>query len=112
MGYDHLPVGIYDTREELHSDDPEFAELLHEYQTAVRRYDEEDDDFNNAYGILDISQNQADLKRIYWEIHWLSADGQEDIFKRTFFLHQDSLYWEQYGQRDFSFIGKSSEEEQ
>ena len=104
ISYAHLPVGVYDTREELHSDDPEFAELLHEFQASVFHNDEMDDDFNNAYGVLTISQNQGDLKKILWEIFWLNAEGTEDKFSRKFFLHEDSLYWEQYGVRDFSYF--------
>jgi hypothetical protein len=34
----------------------------------------------------------------------------EDSFKRTFFLHENSLYWEQYGLRDFSFVRPAAEE--
>ena len=52
IGYQHLPVGVYDTREDLHSDDPEFAEVLHEFEASIANFDEEDPDFNNAYGIL------------------------------------------------------------
>ncbi|HXF63011.1 MAG TPA: cytochrome bc complex cytochrome b subunit [Caldilineaceae bacterium] len=111
IGYDHLPIGVYDTREELHSDDPEFAELLHEFEAAVKRYDEADDDFNHAYGILTISQNQTDLKKIAWEIHWLSAQGTEENFTRNFYLHANSMYWEQYGLRDFSFLRAGTDEE-
>jgi quinol-cytochrome oxidoreductase complex cytochrome b subunit len=110
-GYDHLPVGVYDTREDLHSDDPEFNEILHEFETSVKHFDETDDDFNHAYGILAITENQDGLKKISWEINWLSAAGEEDVFTRDFFLHQDSMYWEQYGLRDFSYARPSEEGE-
>ena len=84
VGYHHLPVGVYDTREDLHSDDPEFAEILHEFEMSIKRYGEEDPDFNNAYGIMEITQNQPSLKKIHWEIHWASAEGDEDVFRRDF----------------------------
>jgi quinol-cytochrome oxidoreductase complex cytochrome b subunit len=111
IAYEHLPIGVYDTRTELASDDAEFSELLHEFETSVARFDEEDDDFNNAYGILEISQNQAGLKRIRWEIHWLSAQGVAETFNRSFFLHENSMYWEQYGLRDFSYMTTPEQEE-
>ncbi|RIK55984.1 MAG: hypothetical protein DCC57_04165 [Chloroflexi bacterium] len=112
IGYEGLPIGTYDTREAHPEAQGEFAELLHEFAASVRRFDEQDDDFNNAYGILDISQNQAGLKKISWEINWLSAAGEEDQFTRNFYLHQNSMYWEQYGLRDFSYARQSPAEEQ
>ncbi|GIV80079.1 cytochrome bc complex cytochrome b subunit [Litorilinea aerophila] len=107
IGYKHLPVGTYDTREEYEFDDPEFAELFHAYKEEIAHYEEEDPDFNHAYGLLVITQNQPSLKKIHWEIHWVTADGQEDVFNRDFFLHENSMYWEQYGLRDFSYIFQS-----
>lgn len=104
IGYAHLPLGVYDTRQELHSDDHEFAEVLEEFQASVLRFEEADPDFNNAYGILEITQNQPSLKKLHWEIHWLSAEGAEEVFLRDFYLHENSLYWEQYGLRDFNFL--------
>ncbi len=111
IAYAHLPIGVYDTREELYSDDPEFAELLHEFTASVAHFDEQDDDFNNAYGILEITQNQTGLKRIHWQINWLSAQGTEEIFNRSFYLHEESMYWEQYGLRDFSYMATPGQEE-
>lgn len=112
IGYQHLPIGAFDTRETHDEVDGEFAELLHEFAASVRHFDEQDGDFNNAYGILDISQNQASLKKIVWEINWVNAAGGTDQFTRTFFLHENSLYWEQYGLRDFSFIRQATTEGQ
>jgi ubiquinol-cytochrome c reductase cytochrome b subunit len=111
IAYRHLPIGIYDTRQDLHADDAEFNELLHEFKASVAHFDERDDDFNNAYGILEISQNQAGLKRIHWQIHWISAQGTEEVFDRSFYLHEDSMYWEQYGLRDFSYMASPGQEE-
>jgi ubiquinol-cytochrome c reductase cytochrome b subunit len=110
IGYKHLPLGVYDTREHPVTDDPEFNEVLHEFAAAIARYEEKDPTFNNAYGILKITQEQPNLKRITWEIYWLSPEGIEDRFVRTFFLHRDSLYWEQYGLKDFSFLSPATEE--
>lgn len=110
IGYKHLPLGVYDTREHPVTDDPEFNEVLHEFAAAIARYEEKDPTFNNAYGILKITQEQPNLKRITWEIYWVSPEGVEDRFVRTFFLHRDSLYWEQYGLKDFSFLRPATEE--
>ena len=103
IGYAHLPIGVYDTREDVHVADPEFSEVLEEFKASVAYWDEADPDFNNAHGVLDISQNQTALKQLNWQIFWTSADGEQDVFRTAFFLHQDSLYWEQYGLRDFSY---------
>lgn len=110
IGYKHLPVGVYDTREHPVTDDPEFNEVLHEFAAAIARYEEKDPTFNNAYGILKITQEQPNLKRITWEIYWVSPEGVEDRFVKTFFLHRDSLYWEQYGLKNFSFLRPATEE--
>ncbi len=104
IGYDHVPVGVYDTRDELHSDDPEFAEVLHEFEAAVAHYGATDDDFNHPYGIMTVTENQDALKKIAWEIFWVSADGTDEMYARNFYLHQDSMYWEQYGLKDFSWF--------
>ncbi len=111
IGYAHMPLGTFDTREELHSDDPKFNEVLEEFHASVLHFDETDPDFNNAFGILEVTQNQPSLKKINWEIHWLSADGVEEVFRRAFFLHEESLYWEQYGPRDFEFLQPAAEGE-
>lgn len=110
IGYKHLPLGVYDTREHPVTDDPEFNEVLHEFAAGIARYEVKDPTFHNAYGILKITQEQPNLKRITWEIYWLSPEGVEDRFVKTFFLHRDSLYWEQYGLKDFSFLRPATEE--
>jgi hypothetical protein len=107
MGYEHLLVGSYDTREVHHTGDEKMDELLHEYSTSIVNYDELEEDFNEAYGILTITENQDQLKKINWDIHWLSASGSEEQFQRTFFLHEESMYWEQYGLREFDYFSWS-----
>jgi ubiquinol-cytochrome c reductase cytochrome b subunit len=109
MGYKHMPIGVYDTREEYEISDPEFAELYHEFVHGVESRDEEFADFNNAYGILTITQEQPHLKRIAWEVGWVSADGKEEVYRRNFWLHEGSLYWEQYGLKDFGWLTESGE---
>jgi hypothetical protein len=109
-GYQHLPLGVYDTREHPTTNDAKFNHILHEFEANIARFEEQDPGFNNAYGILKITQEQPSLKRITWEIYWLSADGVEERFVRTFFLHEDSLYWEQYGLRDFGFLRPPGQE--
>ncbi len=97
IGYAHLPVGVYDTREEPAEMDAEFAHLYHEYVHSVAAFDEADREFNQAYGILRITQDQPSLKRIDWEIHWLNSQGDTENFDKHFFVHEDAYYWEQYG---------------
>lgn len=97
IGYAHLPVGVYDTREAPTEMDPEFSELYHEYAHGIASFDENDREFNQAYGILRITQDQPSLKRIDWEIHWLSSQGDTENFSKHFFVHENSYYWEQYG---------------
>jgi ubiquinol-cytochrome c reductase cytochrome b subunit len=116
MGYKHLPVGKYVTDEEFlpedqhglytleYPEDAEFQHLLHMFKEGVEHRDHEFLDFNNAYGILEIAQEQPHLRRLNWEIHWLDANGQPGVFKRSFWLHEHSLYWEQYGLRDTTYL--------
>jgi len=116
MGYAHLPVGVYVThldrvpeeeREGLlteYPDDEEFQHLLEEFRHGVEHWEEIGPDFNNAYGILNITQEQPHLKRLAWEIHYLTDQALPGVFERSFWLHEYSLYWEQYGLRDFSFL--------
>ncbi len=104
LGYANLPLGVYDTREHPVTENEEFNHILHQFEGHIAHFEEEDPSFNTPYGVLTISQEQPSLKRLTWEIHWLSPEGVEDTFKRTVFLHENSLYWEQYGLRDFSFI--------
>ena len=111
IGYLHLPIGLYDTREEHEFEDAEFAEIMEEYAALIAHWDDTDSDFNNAYGTLDISQNQEGLKKLVWHINWVSADGSLDQFEKAFFLHEESMYWEQYGLKDFSYVVPESEEE-
>jgi hypothetical protein len=112
MGYEHLLVGVYDTREAIHTGDEEMDHLLHEFADSIVAFDETDEDFNQAYGTLTITENQAQLKKIDWEIRWLSASGSNEVFTRSFFLHEDSMYWEQYGLRDFSYFSLNGQEQE
>jgi hypothetical protein len=104
MGYEHLIIGTYDTRDLHETGDPEMDALLHEFAESIAAFDEADDDFNQAYGILTISENQEGLKQITWEINWLSGTGSEEQFSRSFYLHEGSMYWEQYGLREFDYF--------
>lgn len=113
MGYEHLPLGKFDTRiatsEQTH--DEVFADLLNTYGKSIEEFDEQDKEFNKAYGMLEITQEQPGLKRIQWDIRWLSSEGKEEKFSRKFWLHENSMYWEQYGLRDFSFLNKTETKE-
>ncbi|MCB0060804.1 MAG: cytochrome bc complex cytochrome b subunit [Caldilineaceae bacterium] len=136
MGYQHLLLGSYITltQEEMvkrfgeagaqdlldrgvvpfdqveHGADAEFAHLMESYRESIIHFEEAEVDFNQAYGLLNITEDQASLKRINWEIDYISADGEEDTFTRNFWLHEDSMYWEQYGLRDMSFLSNGTEE--
>ncbi len=104
MGYQHLPLGVYRTDEEIAVEDEEFAHLLEEFRISVRHFDEQDPDFNAAVGQLSITQDQPGLKKLNWEIFWYDASGAEGYFQRAFWLHEESLYWEQYGLKH-TFLG-------
>jgi hypothetical protein len=112
MGYENLIVGTFDTREEIHTGNEEMDHLVHEFAASIAAFDESDDDFNQAYGVLTVNQVQAGLKEIVWEIHWLSGAGTEEEFSRHFFLHEDSMYWEQYGLREFEYLNNNEEEQE
>lgn len=135
IGYEHMPVGRYlnVTSEELvryageeraaeilasgalplEAFDPEadehFAEVIHEFEVSTIHWQELDESFNNAYGIVDIIQDQPGLKRIDWYVYWQSPEGESESFERSFWLHADSMYWEQYGAKDWSFLGPDEE---
>jgi len=109
MGYANLPIGVYDTREHPESTSEELNHVLHEFEAAIAAFDKKDNAFNDAYGVLTISQEQPQLKRITWELFWLSPDGKEETYKRIFFLHENAMYWEQYGMKDMSFLRQGAE---
>lgn len=116
LGYARLPNGIYDTskemlpaatREEYEKSNPGFVELLNEFKKLTVDFDKEDKDFNEPHSVLTISQEQPHLKRIQWNITWKDVKGKDGKFTRAFFIHEDALYWEQYGLKDLSYLFKS-----
>jgi len=116
LGYDAVPVGQYDTREPLAEMYPEeenagLHEILVEFTEGVKHWDEVDDDFNEAYGILTVLQDQSELRSLGWEIHWLNALGEANVYEKHFWLNANSMYWEQYGLKDFSFLQTPEGEE-
>ncbi len=111
IGYAHLPLGAYDTRTTPETEDEEFNHILHEFEASLAAFEAQDPSFNEAYGVLTISQEQPSLKRVNWDINWLSPDGVDETYNRVFFLHENSFYWEQYGIKDFSFLRPASEGE-
>ncbi len=109
LGYDAVPVGQYDTREPLaemytEEENAGLHEILVEFTAGVKHWDEADDDFNEAYGILTVLQDQSNLRRLDWEIHWLNALGEANVYEKHFWLNENSMYWEQYGLKDFSYL--------
>ena len=109
MGYANLPIGVYDTREHPESTSEELNHVLHEFEASIAAFDKKDKAFNDAYGVLTISQEQPQLKRITWELFWLSPDGKDETYKRVFFLHENAMYWEQYGMKDMGFLRQGAE---
>jgi hypothetical protein len=103
IGYANTPIGVYDTREHMESGNEEFDHILHEFETSIATFEESDPSFNEAYGILTVSQEQPQLKRYTWDIFWLSPDGKDESYKRIFFLHENSFYWEQYQWKNLDF---------
>ena len=81
-GYAHLPLGTYDTRQAITVRRREVQRNAEGVPAGIKHFNKTDADFNNAYGILEISQNQPHLKMIQWEIHWLSAQGEEESLHR------------------------------
>ncbi len=137
VGYSEVPLGIYDSRlhpSELFEPVPcaipvqiwsripiisvmlprcgeNMHDILHEFEESLHTWQMADPDFNEAYGILTVSQEQPQLKRLNWEIFWQDAAGVDNTFERHFFLHEDSLYWEEYGFKDFRFLTDTAEEQ-
>ncbi len=105
-----LDTGVipYEVVEE--GEDAEFTTLMHEYRESIIGFDESKADFNAAYGYLNITLDQPKLKRINWLINYLGAEGTADKFSRNFWLHEESMYWEQYGVRDMSYLTNGEEE--
>jgi ubiquinol-cytochrome c reductase cytochrome b subunit len=104
MGYAEVPLGVYDTREHPETDSEEFNKVLEEFAAGIKHFTAQDPSFNDAYGVLSVTQEQPQLKRITWDINWLSPDGKEETYQRIFFLHENALYWEQYGLKNFDFL--------
>ncbi len=102
IGYAHLPLGTFrtDMLYDIEAEEPEFAELMHQFREGVTHYEETDPDFNAAYAELIITQDQPNLKKLHWKVHWYDAQGVEGFFERKFWLHEDSLYWEEYGWKE------------
>lgn len=109
IGYSHLPIGVYDSRETHKSEDEEFSHLLHEYSASVDHWEEKaklhsingKSDFNSPYAVMSIIQDQPGLKLIQWDIFWISALGEEEKLSKKFWLHEDAYYWEQYGMKKY-----------
>ena len=80
VGYKEIPNGVYDTRDNLPAMYPEeeypgLHEVLVEFEHHVEHWEKVDADFNEAYGVLTVSEEQPGLGRFDWEIFWLTALG-------------------------------------
>ncbi len=109
IGYAHVPLGVFDSRvhAEEQTSDEEWRHIVEEFSTAIAGFDASDPEFNEAWGTITVTQEQPSLRRITWEVHWLDSQGVEENFKRPFWLHETSLYWEQYARKDFSFLNQT-----
>jgi len=112
IGYRHVPVGVFDSRvpAEEQTDDHEWQHVVEEFSASIARFDATDPEFNDAWGTITVTQEQPRLRRIVFDIHWVSSEGVEESFSKRFFLHEDSLYWEQYGLKDFTWLTGATEE--
>ena len=127
--YKHFPLGSYVTMESdelaervgpekyqelvdeglltfdtIPTDDEHFNEAMHVWDHSVDHWMEEDSNFMQAYSILHIKQDQPSLKEFDWNVYWVNSEGLEESYQRSFYLHETSLYWEQYQRRDFSYL--------
>lgn len=102
--YEELMASGLVTWDHNHSDDAHFNEAMHEWDHSVDKWIALDPNFNDAYSILHIKQDQPSLKEFDWHVYWLNADGEEEHYERHFYLHETALYWEQYQRRDFSYL--------
>ena len=111
IGYHHVPVGVFDSRvpAEEQTDDHEWVHVVEEFSASIARFDAADPEFNDAWGTITVTQEQTHLRRIVFDIHWVSSEGVEESFSKRFFLHEHSLYWEQYGLKDFTWLTGASE---
>ncbi len=105
-GYEHVPLGEFTNQlpGEEQTDDEEWAHILDLQAENTASLDESDPDFNDPVVTLAVTQEQPQLRRLSWTIDWFNAEGEEEQFKRYFFLHEDSLYWEEYGLKDFRWL--------
>ncbi len=115
VGYEEIPIGVYDTRDDLGTLYPEeeyhgLHEILVEFEHSIKSWEKSDPDFNKAYGILTVLQDQPQLRRLDWKIVWLNALGEENTFERHFWLHEESMYWEEYAVKDFSYLAPTEGE--
>ena len=113
LGYSELPNGVYDSRDDLPAMYPEeeyhgLHEILVEFEHSVDFWMDADPDFNEAYAVLTVVQDQAQLKRLDWLVVWLDSTGLENSFRRSFWLHEESLYWEEYQLKDFRYLENES----
>ncbi|MEM7537320.1 MAG: cytochrome bc complex cytochrome b subunit [Chloroflexota bacterium] len=109
IGYKHLPPGVYDTRDDLvamypESEDAHFHELMVYWEGRVEKWEEIGTDFFEPYAIMHIIQEQPGLRRIDLEVNWISGEGSEEHLEKHFWVHEDSLYWEQYGWKGLQYL--------
>ncbi len=89
---------------------PRIAEVVEEFQASVLRFEEADPDFNGLWHSRNHPEPALSQETALGD-HWLSAEGAEEVFLRDFYLHENSLYWEQYGLRDFNFLRPAAQGE-
>jgi hypothetical protein len=106
-------VGVFDSRlgAEEQTEDHEWQHILEEFSASIAHFDEQDPEFNEAWGTITVTQEQPSLRRIVFDIFWINSEAVEETFSKRFFLHEDSMYWEQYGRKDFTWLTGEGEGE-
>lgn len=91
--WSELEVGVYDTRT-FEGSVPlsEFEHVLLDFEERIAT----DPGLPNGSGIITIEAAQPGLKRIKFQIDYTGSDGKPQQFIKPFYLHENSLYWEQF----------------
>ena len=69
----------------------EFEKVILEFKEHI----EHEDGLPDGVGCITVEAAQPQLKRVTYQIDWTTAEGEKAEFLKTFFWHENSLYWEQ-----------------
>ncbi len=91
--WSELEIGVYDTRTfEGSVPYSEFERVILDFKERIAR----DPGLPNGSGIITVEAAGPGLKRIKFQIDYTDIDGKPAQFIKTFYLHESSLYWEQF----------------